>query len=99
MNTDPADALEALRRRFIARAAEDLATLNDHAASGAAAREKIRFLIHRLAGAAGVFGYGELSDAAARLDAAFADGPEPGPAEIAAFTDYLSAFVGALEDR
>lgn len=93
MSADPAAALDALRLRFLARAAEDLATLRNQAESGEAALEEVRFLVHRLAGAAGVFGYAGLSDAAARLDAAFQDGADPGRPRIDAFIAELAAFV------
>lgn len=67
---DPlADRLAALRARFVARAEEDRRLL---AALGPpfspAEREQVRLVAHRLAGAAGTFGYPEASEAAFRLE-------------------------------
>jgi HPt (histidine-containing phosphotransfer) domain-containing protein len=56
--------MAALRVRFLARAADDLATL------ATADDEATRHIAHRLGGSAGTFGFPEISDAALALDEA-----------------------------
>lgn len=63
-----AEALGRLRTRFVARAADDLAALQRHLGGQELAPEPLRFLVHRLAGAAGTFGYPDISDAAGRAE-------------------------------
>lgn len=57
------DPLAPLRARFIARCAEDLLVVQ----AGPAAPELGR-VVHRIAGAAGMFGYDALGDLAGRID-------------------------------
>lgn len=64
----PGSTVEALRQRFLERSAADLILL--YAYPEGIARDDLGFLAHRLTGAAGVFGYPDLSDAAADLEAA-----------------------------
>jgi HPt (histidine-containing phosphotransfer) domain-containing protein len=63
-----AEALGRLRTRFVARAADDLAALQRHLGGQELAPEPLRFLVHRLAGAAGTFGYREVGEAAGRAE-------------------------------
>lgn len=72
MTGDPfADRLAALRARFVARCAEDREILAGFAAPfPPAAREAMRGIAHRLAGAAGTFGFPAASEAALRLEEA-----------------------------
>jgi HPt (histidine-containing phosphotransfer) domain-containing protein len=63
-----AEALGRLRTRFVARAADDLAALRQHLGGEHMAPEPLRFLVHRLAGAAGTFGYRDVSEAAGRCE-------------------------------
>ena len=67
---DPfADRLATLRTRFVVRAAEDRQILAElEPPFSRAAREQVRLLAHRLAGAAGTFGYPEASEAAFELE-------------------------------
>ena len=81
------DPLAALRARFLARAAEDAAVLGDSATPD----EERRIRVHRLAGAAGVFGFHELGEQAAALDEAWQAGRSPTPAELADLVRALSA--------
>lgn len=63
------DGLEALRARFLAQCAEDL-RLVAHAIADAETVEAPLFAqrIHRLAGAAGIFGFAVVSDRARVVD-------------------------------
>ncbi len=61
------DRYQALRRRFVERCREDLAVL-EAATDGAVEAEALRATVHRLSGAAGTFGYPELSRLAGVVD-------------------------------
>jgi HPt (histidine-containing phosphotransfer) domain-containing protein len=60
------DPLAPLREKFLLRCASDAALLAD--AGAGPATEEVRLTVHRLAGAAGVFGYHEISALARTLD-------------------------------
>ena len=64
------DPLAQLRAEFQARCADDLRELRDLTAADPEARR----IVHRLAGAAGSFGYFQLGEIAARLDDRLRDG-------------------------
>ena len=59
---DVAEALDRLRARFLARAADDLADLRRWALDPPAHAEDLQRVIHRLAGAGGTFGFHRLSE-------------------------------------
>jgi HPt (histidine-containing phosphotransfer) domain-containing protein len=81
------ERFQQLRRRFIDRSADDLNVLR-----GERNRETLRPVVHRLAGAAGTFGYTELSADAGLVDDALVEGRDPEP-EI---MDRLIASLEAL---
>ena len=83
-------AFEALRLRFRTRCEADRIALAAGVAAGDAG--DVRALAHKLAGAAGTFGFGALSDAALLMEAQVADGERP-DAELAALLDGLLAAV------
>lgn len=89
---DAGDGLDELRSRFLTRCAADLATLRD----AGARPDQIRFVVHRLAGAAGTFGYGALGEAAAGLDLALQAGADPQGAEAQAMTATLVELLESL---
>jgi HPt (histidine-containing phosphotransfer) domain-containing protein len=66
--TDVRDALERLRQRFRGRAAADLEDLRKWSADPVAHKGELHALIHRLAGAAGTFGFDRLSELAAKAE-------------------------------
>jgi HPt (histidine-containing phosphotransfer) domain-containing protein len=75
--TEIADALERLRERFRARAVVELEHLRQWTAEPEAHGEDFRAVAHRLAGAAGTFGFQRLSELAARAeDALVIDAPD-----------------------
>jgi HPt (histidine-containing phosphotransfer) domain-containing protein len=86
----PPDPLAALRSRFIARGAEDLAVLRGHLDGGPLDATALRFTVHRLAGAAGTFGYPEISEAAGKAEDDILERPDR--SEIS-----LRHLVGVLE--
>lgn len=73
-------ALEALRLRFLARCAEDRAAIAEAAAAGDA--ERLKHLSHKLTGAAGTFGFPDLSDAAKVVEDQLDLGETPTPASL-----------------
>jgi HPt (histidine-containing phosphotransfer) domain-containing protein len=88
------DALEALRRRFIARCVDDLARLRD-LARGDLSSSELQDLAHSLAGAAGTFGFPHVSELAGRVDDRFALGQTPSQADVDALIVALQEAVEA----
>lgn len=84
------DPLAPLRAKFLARAAQDLASLR----SDEVALADKHYVVHRLAGAAGTFGYAAVSALAAALDERLLAGDETPPeafAELIAALEALTA--------
>ena len=79
------DPLASLRTRFLARASDDLASLR-----GGIEAEAAGVLVHRLSGAAGVFGFDELSRLAGAVDDRRQAG-QPYAAEMAALLRELES--------
>jgi HPt (histidine-containing phosphotransfer) domain-containing protein len=78
---DVAAAIADLRAKFLARSTDDLQALRRWSAAGAPPDDAHRRILHRLAGAAGTFGFHDLSDFAKRAEDALHDGASPaGPA-------------------
>ena len=95
------DPFEALRNSFLLRADQDrveLAKLRTMLATGPLAEPALtamRFTAHRLAGAGGVFGYSELSEAASALEETIlAENPAATPVDIA---DAIGRLIDAIE--
>lgn len=88
------DPLAPLRARFRARAAEDLMQLRVLAA-GDLSSPALQTLAHGLAGAAGTFGYAQLSAAALAVDDCFVAGATPDAALLAALEDRLVEVAAA----
>ncbi|HEY0148763.1 MAG TPA: Hpt domain-containing protein [Allosphingosinicella sp.] len=70
------DPMAGLKDRFRARLAEERSLLASAAASGDSAT--LRSICHRIAGAGGMFGYGQLSALASRVEEAIDDDRPPG---------------------
>lgn len=64
---DAAARLASLRERFLSRLRDDLCALQ-HPPSDEEGAEKERLIVHRLAGAAAMFGFPELGEIAGRCD-------------------------------
>lgn len=79
-----ADPLARLRGQFRKKAHEDAAAMRLALGQGALGLQQIEHLAHSLAGAAGVFGYVEISTAALAVDSRFAGGQAPDEDEVAA---------------
>jgi len=98
-----ADPLQALRTAFVARAGQDrieLSRLHALLAAGALpepALAEICSTAHRIAGAGGIFGFSELSEAASVLEETIlADNPAATPVETA---DALGRLIVAIERK
>ncbi len=85
-----ADPLAELRRRFLVRAAEDLEQLRS-----AADLAEVQELVHRLSGAAGVFGFAALSEAARVVDDALMAAVAPPEGAREALVSSLEALPPA----
>ncbi|MFN3536947.1 MAG: Hpt domain-containing protein [Brevundimonas sp.] len=83
------DMLAALKAKFLERCAGDLDRLERLMASDGLGSDEMRFLAHSLSGAAGTFGFPEISAAAAVADEAFADGGTPEHAEARHLAEAL----------
>ena len=81
------DPLAALRERFVERARTDLEVLRRPAADPA---ETAR-LVHRLSGAAGMFGFAEVSRLAAAVDDEIHAGGPPSEGALAALIAAVEA--------
>jgi HPt (histidine-containing phosphotransfer) domain-containing protein len=87
------DPLAALRSRFIARAAEDLMELHGHLDGAPLDAVALRFTVHRLAGAAGTFGYAEISEAAGKAEDDILDRPGQSDASLRYLIEVLGRLV------
>jgi len=81
----PQDPMEELRAAFVQRVERDAASLSDvrsaltSGSRGKDTLERLKHIAHALAGAGGIYGFAELSEAAAQLeDAALAELDLPG---------------------
>lgn len=83
------DPLEALRDRFRLRAVRDGERIKQLWAENAASDE-LRGLIHDLSGAAGIFGYPSVSDAARVIDDRHAADQAPDDDQIATLLNRLA---------
>jgi len=87
------DPLAALRSRFIARGAEDLTALRGHLDGAPLDATALRFTVHRLAGAAGTFGYAEISEAAGKAEDDILEHPERSGASLRHLVKVLGRLV------
>jgi len=85
---------ETLKARFVDRCASDL-PLIERALQGSVDREVLRLTVHRMAGAAGTFGYAELSRLAGAVDDQLVEGGDVGAAELARLTEAVRDLVRA----
>lgn len=86
------DPLAPLRERFRARAQADRAAL-ELLALGDPCSDELRRLVHNLAGTAGTFGYGSLSQAAVEIDDQMASGLPADLASVDRLKDCLDEVV------
>lgn len=68
------DAMAAIKQRFVDRCAIDRDQLRAHCEGTPLAPESLHTIIHRMAGAAGIFGFTEVGALAAVLDDELAQG-------------------------
>jgi HPt (histidine-containing phosphotransfer) domain-containing protein len=87
------DPLAALRSRSIVRAAEDLAALRGHLDGAPLDPATLRFTVHRLAGAAGTFGYAEVSVAAGTAEDDILEHPGQSDASLHHLVEVLARLV------
>ncbi len=80
---------EELRRRFLQRCCEDLRHLREETDP-----LKLRPVVHRLSGAAGTFGFPDVSADAGELDDALIEGRDLPADVLARLTSTLEALTG-----
>jgi HPt (histidine-containing phosphotransfer) domain-containing protein len=83
------DPLAPLRAKFLARCADDADLLST--ADAAAPSDEARLTVHRLAGAAGVFGYHDITGLARTLDDQVHAEGRMHEADLQALLDALAA--------
>ncbi len=83
------DPLEALRAQFIDRCRADLARLKSLPEDD----EEVTLIVHRLAGAAGSFGFAEVSRIAGEIDLRTRHGARPSRRELDDLIDGLRHMV------
>ncbi len=94
--SDVEAAVEQLRVRFRARAAANLGDLRRWSQDPVANAAELHSIVHRLAGAAGTFGFHRLSDLAAKAeDMLVTDAPDPS----AAIADVLEELERVSDPR
>ena len=85
------DVLAGLKARFLDRCVGDLERLDRLLERSALDGDEMQGLVHSLAGAAGTFGFPDISAAAGECDDAFAQGGAPDRAEV----EHLAATMRA----
>jgi HPt (histidine-containing phosphotransfer) domain-containing protein len=94
LSTDSADPFGPLRARFLARCREELALVERAIAEpDMGPGPLLRAAVHRLAGAAGTFGFPAVSDRAGRVDDVLHDGNAPRLADLEALAEALRAVL------
>lgn len=76
------DVLAGLRVRFLDRCVGELERIEWLLKHGALDADEMQSLVHRLSGAAGTFGFPEISAVAGECDDAFAQGRSPDGATV-----------------
>lgn len=92
-------ALAALRARFLSRAADDLQALRKWSDGGAPDDDAHYRVIHRLAGAAGTFGFDDLSELARKADEAIASGADVRASQVLAVVQELARLTDGRPGR
>jgi HPt (histidine-containing phosphotransfer) domain-containing protein len=89
-------AIGTLRTRFLARSRDDLRTLRQWSKGGARGDDAHHRILHRLAGAAGTFGFQEISARAKAVEDELAEGrAATGPSLRALLEALAEATTGA----
>jgi HPt (histidine-containing phosphotransfer) domain-containing protein len=97
--SDISDAMERLQVRFRARAADDLDNLRRWSGDPSAYAEDLRLLTHRLAGAAGTFGFHRLSELSAAAEDALITGASDRRIALADVMDDLERMTRGVGTR
>jgi PAS domain S-box-containing protein len=93
-------AMDDLRDRFLKRSQEDCSSLRKlRETTGDGEQAELAFLIHRLAGTAGTFGFDEVGKIAGRLDETMGEGGRLHRAEIDPLIAALERIAGAASNE
>lgn len=94
MTPEAIAGLARLRRKFVDRARQDLLSLRRHRAAPLAP-EDLHLVVHRLAGAAGTFGFAALSSAAEAAEYALLFQPAAEEAALRELVAVLRSTIAA----
>jgi HPt (histidine-containing phosphotransfer) domain-containing protein len=92
--SDVAAAMDTLRARFLARSKNDLDALQLWSSAGAAPDDDHHRILHRLAGAAGTFGFAAISDHAKAVEDLVVAGRNGEGADLDALIATLGQVTG-----
>ncbi len=92
------DLLASLRARFLSRCVTDLERIVRLRERDALNSEEMQALVHRLAGAAGTFGFPAISDAAADCDDVLAQGQAPDRSKVERLTAAIEEALARRAD-
>lgn len=88
------EVVAAVRSQFLARCQKDVAALEAAMIDpGGSGRESLKLTVHRLSGAAGVFGFRQIGEMAAAMDDVLGDGENVKPSEVQALVDAVRAIL------
>ncbi len=90
--------LASLRARFLDRCVGDLERVVRLRERDALNSEEMQVVVHRLAGAAGTFGFTAISDAAAECDDALAQGQAPDRSKVERLTAAIEEALARRAD-
>jgi HPt (histidine-containing phosphotransfer) domain-containing protein len=93
--SDLGATMDALAQRFLARCAEDLPKLQRYSTRSGDGLADVRFIVHRMAGSAGLFGYSAIGGLAARADEELSAACSIEMPTLRALTDALEALLAA----
>lgn len=98
MTASALSALEALRQRFLVRAQGDLIAVQRTFDGRGEDEPAFRARIHQLAGAAGTFGFGSVSEAAIVIDDQLIAGAQASAEDLRRLIDALETIVPSSSD-
>ena len=93
MTPETLAALARLRLKFILRSQGDLEALSQHRAARPLAPQDLHLIVHRLAGAAGTFGFAALSASAEAAEYALLFQPTAAEAALGELVSVLSSTI------
>jgi HPt (histidine-containing phosphotransfer) domain-containing protein len=88
-------AMDALAQRFLVRCGCDLAKLKELLADSSDRHTEIWYIVHRMSGSAGIFGFNEIGDLAGRIDGDLAAGQPVATTDLPGLIEALATLLAA----